>query len=171
MLFRLDDVGVLLPVDHPLAAGPVPVAALAGERLLLGPDDPASEFDEFVNELCRGAGFPPRRYPGSVTSAQVAADLVHRGRCVQVLPSSGAPTSAGLVWQPLLPAARYPWSVLWRADDEAEHVSAFLRSAAGCRPSPAGCCRRARRPGEPASEHPVITVADDTCTKWSPPQR
>jgi DNA-binding transcriptional LysR family regulator len=129
ILFRLDPLGVLLPADHPLATRPVPVAALVDERLLLGPEDRASEFDEFVNELCRAAGFPPSRYPGSVTSAQVAADLVLRGRCVQVLPSSCAQTSTGLVWQPLLPAACYPWSVLWRADDQAEHVSAFLRSA------------------------------------------
>jgi DNA-binding transcriptional LysR family regulator len=129
VLFRLDPVGVLLPADHPLATGPVPVAALSDERLLLGPEDPAPEFDEFVNELCRAAGFSPLRYPGSVTSTPVAADLVLRGRCVQCLPSSCAQTSAGLVWQPLLPDARYPWSVLWRADDRAEHVSAFLRSA------------------------------------------
>jgi DNA-binding transcriptional LysR family regulator len=129
MLFRLDPVGVLLPADHPLATGPVPVSALAGERLLLGSEDPAPEFDEFVDELCRAAGFSPARYPGSVTSPQVAADLVLRGRCVQCLPRSCAETPAGLVWQPLLPEARYPWSVLWRADDRAEHVSAFLRSA------------------------------------------
>ena len=63
MLFRLDPVGVLLPADHPLAAGPVPVPALAGERLLLGPEDPAAEFDGFVDELCRAAGFFPRPLP------------------------------------------------------------------------------------------------------------
>jgi DNA-binding transcriptional LysR family regulator len=129
MPLRFDPVGVLLPTDHPLAIGPVPVAALAGERLLLGPEDAALEFDEFVNELCRSAGFSPTRYPGSVTSPRVAADLVLRGRCVLCVPSSCAQTPSGLVWQPLLPTACYPWSVLWRADEDAEHVSAFLRSA------------------------------------------
>jgi DNA-binding transcriptional LysR family regulator len=129
MLFWLDPVGVLLPAGHPQATGPVPIGALATERLLLGPEEPASEFDEFVNELCRSAGFSPTRYPGSVTSAPVAADLILRGRCVQCVPSSCARTVPGLVWQPLLPAARYPWSVLWRADDDGEAVSAFLRSA------------------------------------------
>lgn len=127
-LFRLDPVGVLLPADHPLAAGPVPVAALADERLLLGSADPAPEFDEFVDELCRSAGVVPVRYPGSVTSAQVAADLVLRGRCVQCLPRPDA-APAGLVWRPLAPEARYPWSVLWRDGDRSEQVSAFLRSA------------------------------------------
>jgi DNA-binding transcriptional LysR family regulator len=130
MLFRLDPLGVLLAQGHPLAAGPVPIAALAGERLLLGPEERAPEFDEFVNELCRSAGFSPARYPGSVTSAQVAADLVLQRRCVLCLPSSCVPALPGLVWQPLVaPAARYPWSVLWRVDDRAEQVSAFVRSA------------------------------------------
>jgi DNA-binding transcriptional LysR family regulator len=130
MLFRLDPLGVLLAQGHPLAAAPVPVGALAGQRLLLGPEDRAPEFDEFVNELCRSAGFSPTRYPGCVTSARVAADLVLQRRCVLCLPSSCAPALPGLVWQPLVaPAARYPWSVLWRVDDRAEHVSAFVRSA------------------------------------------
>ncbi len=130
MLFRLDPLGVLLAQGHPLAAAPVPVAALADQRLLLGPEDRAPEFDEFVNELCRSVGFSPMRYPGSVTSARVAADLVLQRRCVLCLPSSCAPALPGLVWQPLVaPGARYPWSVLWRVDDRAEHVSAFVRAA------------------------------------------
>ncbi|HEY6746665.1 MAG TPA: LysR substrate-binding domain-containing protein [Mycobacteriales bacterium] len=130
MLFRLDPLGVLLPECHPLAAGPVPVAALAGQRLLLGPEDRAPEFDEFVNELCRSAGFSPTRYPGSVASARVAADLVLQRQCVLCLPASSATARPGLVWQPLVaPAARYPWSVLWRAGDRTQPVSAFVRAA------------------------------------------
>lgn len=130
MLFRLDPLGVLLTECHPLAAGPVPVAALAGQRLLLGPEDRAPEFDEFVNELCRSAGFSPTRYPGSVASTRVAADLVLQRQCLLCLPASSATALPGLVWQPLVaPAARYPWSVLWRADDRTEPVSAFVRSA------------------------------------------
>jgi hypothetical protein len=36
----------------------------------------------------------------------------------------------GIVWKPLVnPPSRYPWSVLWRAGDPSEHVSAFLRAA------------------------------------------
>jgi DNA-binding transcriptional LysR family regulator len=130
MLFRLDPLGVLLTECHPLAAAPVPVAALAGQRLLLGPEDRAPEFDEFVNELCRSAGFSPTCYPGRVASARVAADLVLQRKCVLCLPASSATALPGLVWQPLVaPTARYPWSVLWRADDRTEAVSAFVRSA------------------------------------------
>ncbi len=130
MLFRLDPLGVLLPADHPLASGAVPVAELAGQRLLLGPEGRAPEYDHFVNELCRSAGFSPTRYPGSVTSPQAAVDLVQQGRCLACLPSSCVPLAGRVVWQPLVaPAVRYPWSVLWRADDEAGHVAAFVRSA------------------------------------------
>ena len=131
MLFRLDPLGVLLPAGHPLAAGPVQVTALAGQRMLLGPPDRAPEFDEFVDELCRSAGFAPTRYPGCVTSARVAADLVLRGRCVVCLPCSAvSSTGPGLVWQPLVsPTVQYPWSVLWRADDGAGAVSDFVRAA------------------------------------------
>ena len=131
VLFRLDPLGVLLPAGHPLAAGPVQVTALAGQRMLLGPPDRAPEFDEFVDELCRSAGFAPTRYPGCVTSARVAADLVLRGRCVVCLPCSAvSSTGPGLVWQPLVaPTVQYPWSVLWRADDGAGAVSDFVRAA------------------------------------------
>jgi DNA-binding transcriptional LysR family regulator len=131
MLFRLDPLGVLLPETHPLGACPVPVAELAGQRILLGPPERAPEFDEFVDELCRSVGFAPTRYPGCVTSARVAADLVLRGRCVSCLPCSAVSTTgSGLVWQPLVaPTAQYPWSVLWRADDSAGPVSDFVRAA------------------------------------------
>ena len=129
MLFRLDPLGVLLREDWQPASGAVPVAALAHERLLLHPDGRAPEFDQFVNELCRSAGFSPTRYPGTVSSRAAATDLVLRGRCVVFTPASCVPNAVRVVWRPLVaPSARYPWSVLWRADDDAPHVAEFLRT-------------------------------------------
>lgn len=65
-----------------------------------------------------------------MAGARVAADLVLQRRCVRCLPASSATALPGLVWRPLVaPAARYPWSVLWRADDRTEAVSAFVRNA------------------------------------------
>jgi hypothetical protein len=37
---------------------------------------------------------------------------------------------AGIVWRPLVePVSRYPWSVLWRLGDGAEHVRAVVAAA------------------------------------------
>ena len=131
MLFRLDPLGVLLAQGHPLAAGPVPIAALAGERLLLGPGGAGAGVRRVRQRAVPVRRVLPARYPGSVTSAQVAADLVLQ-RPVRAVParpraSPARPGWSGSRWS--RPAARYPWSVLWRVDDRAEQVSAFVRSA------------------------------------------
>jgi DNA-binding transcriptional LysR family regulator len=130
-LFRLDPLGVLVPDDHHFAGlVRVPVAALAAEPILLAEDAQAPEFNQFVVELCREADFVPTVYEGTVESSRAAADLVARGRCVYCVPSSCAWTLPGTVWRPLSePAPLYPWSILWRADETAEHVKAVITHA------------------------------------------
>jgi DNA-binding transcriptional LysR family regulator len=133
-LFRLDPLGVLVPDSHRLAALPaVPVAALAAEPLLLAEKSRAPEFNQFVIELCRSVGFIPTVYRGTVDSIRAAADLVVQGRCVVCAPAScrsAVPEISELVWRPLTePSSHYPWSVLWRADDDSEHVRAVVVSA------------------------------------------
>ena len=130
-LFRLDPLGVLIPEGHRFAVqSAVPVAALAAEPLLLAEEARAPEFNQFVIELCRSVGFAPTLYRGSVESIRAAVDLVAQQRCVLCAPSSCVSPPAGIVWKPLVnPPSRYPWSVLWRAGDPSEHVSAFLRAA------------------------------------------
>jgi DNA-binding transcriptional LysR family regulator len=130
-LVRLDPLGVLLADGHPFAALPsVPVAKLAAEPLLLSPDGRAPEFNQFVAELCRSAGFAPSLYRGSVHSIRGAADLIDQGRCMACVPASYASEYPGIVWRPLTePVSLYPWSVLWRADDESEHVRAVVACA------------------------------------------
>jgi len=126
-LFRLDPLGVLIADDHPLASlDTVPVAALAAEPLLLEEDERAPEFNQFVVELCRSVGFTPTLYRGTVQSMQAAAELVVHGRCVVSVPSSCAQAALpGVAWKPLVePVSRYPWSLLWRAGDQSEHVEA-----------------------------------------------
>ncbi len=81
-------------------------------------------------ELCRSVGFIPTLYRGTVDSILASADLVAQQRCVLCAPSSCVPTPAGIVWRPLVaPLSRYPWSVLWRAGDSSEHVSALVDTA------------------------------------------
>ncbi|HVB43061.1 MAG TPA: LysR family transcriptional regulator [Streptosporangiaceae bacterium] len=130
-LVRLDPLGVLVADSHPFAAlEAVPVAMLAEEPLLLSPDGRAPEFNQFVAELCRSVGFVPSLYRGSVHSIRGAADLIDQGRCLACVPASYASEYAGIVWRPLTaPPSLYPWSVLWRADDDSEHVRAVVACA------------------------------------------
>jgi DNA-binding transcriptional LysR family regulator len=127
-LFRLDPLGVLVHEGHQFAALPgVPVATLPAEPLLLAEEARAPEFNQFVIELCRSAGFVPTVYRGTVESIWAATDLVVQGRCVVCAPASCRSAVPGIVWRPLVqPVSRYPWSVLWRANDRSEHTRAAV---------------------------------------------
>jgi DNA-binding transcriptional LysR family regulator len=130
-LFRLDPLGVLTAGEHRLARyDAVPVAALAEEPLLLSEQDRSPEFNQFVIELCRSVGFTPTVYRGTVESIRGAVDLVVQHRCLLCAPSSCAGALQGLRWIPLIdPPSRYPWSVLWRADDHSPPVRAVVHCA------------------------------------------
>ncbi|WP_336207257.1 LysR substrate-binding domain-containing protein [Nonomuraea sp. LPB2021202275-12-8] len=131
LLFRRDPLGVLVPAGHRFSGSAgVPVADLAREPLLLAGAGQAPEFNEFVVELCRSAGFTPTVYEGTVESIRAAADLVAQGRCLYCVPSSCVSALPGSTWRPLTePVSAYPWSILWRAGDESEHVRAIVSSA------------------------------------------
>lgn len=130
-LFRLDPLGVLVCQGHRFASSPgVPVAALAEEPLLLAEEQRAPEFNQFVIELCRSVGFLPAVYRGTVESIRAAVDLVAQGRTVLCAPASCVPAHPGVVWRPLVePVSRYPWSVLWRAEDHSKPVRAMVSCA------------------------------------------
>jgi DNA-binding transcriptional LysR family regulator len=129
-LFRLDPLGVLVPEGHRLARLPaVPLSLLDGECLLLPDERQAPETVQFLTDLCRSCGFLPDRFRGSVHGLRAGADLVARSRCLMVLPESAVPQADGR-WLPLAePAPRYPWSLLWRAQDARPHVSALVTTA------------------------------------------
>lgn len=130
-LIRRDLLGVLMPADHRFSAlDAVPVKTLAGEPLLLAEDGQAPEFNEFVIDVCQSAGFTPCVYPGSVESIHAAAFLVAARRCLYCVPSSCTAVLRRTVWRPLAePRSYYPWSVLWRADDDTQQVRAVLACA------------------------------------------
>ncbi|WP_147268725.1 LysR family transcriptional regulator [Sphaerisporangium album] len=131
-LVRLDPLGVLVPDAHRFAAlAGVPVASLADEPLLLGEEAQTPEFNQFVIELCRSAGFTPTIYEGTVQSTRAAADLVLQQRCVLCVPSSSRTSNRpGTVWRPLIePITHYPWSLLWRSGDPSVHVATVIDSA------------------------------------------
>jgi DNA-binding transcriptional LysR family regulator len=130
-LIRIDAFGVLIPKTHCLSeSSQVPVAALGDETLLLPGHDRAPEFNQFVFELCRSAGFVPRAYPGSVQSIRAALDLVSEGRCLACVPSSCAVLHPEIIWKRLIePVSYYPWSLLWRSVDHSPHSHTVLSYA------------------------------------------
>jgi DNA-binding transcriptional LysR family regulator len=130
-LFRHDPLGVLVPNGHRFASmDGVPVATLAQEPLLLSEDAQAPEFNQFVIEMCRAAGFTPAVYEGTVESIRAAGDLVATGRCLYCVPSSCISALPGTIWRPLSdPVSHYPWSILWRAGDTTDHVNALITCA------------------------------------------
>lgn len=130
-LFRRDPLGVLVPEGHRFTAMEgVPVPTLAEEPLLLAADEQAPEFNQFVVELCRSAGFTPTVYEGTVESIRAAAELVRQGRCLYCVPSSCTAALPGTVWRPLVePVAYYPWSILWRSHDDRDHIRAVVACA------------------------------------------
>ncbi|GAA4619162.1 LysR family transcriptional regulator [Actinoallomurus liliacearum] len=130
-LFRKDPLGVLVPDGHRFTCSDgVPVATLAQEPLLLAEDVQAPEFNQFVVEMCRSAGFTPAVYEGSVESIRAAAALVAAGRCLYCVPSSCIAALPGTIWRPLIePESHYPWSILWRATDASDHVRAIVTCA------------------------------------------
>jgi DNA-binding transcriptional LysR family regulator len=130
-LFRDDPLGVLVPTGHPFTElDGIPVAVLAQEPLLLAEDGQAPEFNQFVVEMCRSAGFTPAVYEGTVESIRAAADLVAAGRCLYCVPSSCISALPGTIWRPLIdPESHYPWSILWRASDDTDHVRALINCA------------------------------------------
>lgn len=121
---RLDQVGLLMSACHALAGvGQLPVNRLAGEPLLMSGDEQGPEFNQFVLEICRGLGLAPTVYPGSAQSVLGAADLVIEGACVLCVPRSCAIPLTGTRWVPFVePTVWYPWSILWRRDDQSEPV-------------------------------------------------
>jgi DNA-binding transcriptional LysR family regulator len=132
-LFRRDRLGVLVPRGHRFAdLDAVPVEALAREPLLLAEEMKAPEFNQFTVEMCRAAGFTPTVYQGTVDSIRAASTLVAQGRCLYCVPASCISALPGTIWRPLTePASFYPWSILWRADDDSDHVRAVVACARG----------------------------------------
>jgi DNA-binding transcriptional LysR family regulator len=130
---RLDPLGVLVGISHRFVhRQSIPVALLKGDSLLFADHDWAPQFNEFVDELCRSAGFTPTAYPGTVQSVRGAVELIREGRCVACVPRSCRPTPGGTRWLPLVePAPYYPWSLLWRASDQRPATGCVLRCARG----------------------------------------
>jgi DNA-binding transcriptional LysR family regulator len=129
-LVRRERVLVAMAADHPLAAqDEVPVARLADVELLLPSQDAAAEWVDFVHDVCRAAGFAPRRWPGVTHGSISAAEVLRDGGCVTPTAAWVEPLD-GLAFRPLVdPTPLLPWSLAWRADDQRAELAALVECA------------------------------------------
>ena len=118
---------LMLPESHRLAAlAEVPLAALAGEPLILFPASPRPSWADTVIAACREAGFDPRVAQEAMESAtvvsfvaaEVGVALVPQGLRVLVRP--------GVVCRPVVPAPITRLAVVRRAGGAVATAEAFL---------------------------------------------
>ncbi|MFI6833795.1 LysR family transcriptional regulator [Kribbella sp. NPDC050241] len=128
-LIGREPLGVALPMDHRLAvAAAVAVQDLAEETHYLPRDDFAPEWNEFILDCYRTAGFAPRRHPASTDGTGSALELVRAGECV-ALGLLSTPCPPGVVVRPLVAGVPlYTWSLRWR--ESAQTPTAALTALA-----------------------------------------
>jgi DNA-binding transcriptional LysR family regulator len=132
-----DPLDVVLPVDHPAAAGPsVRLADLAGEEWIVG--NPGGCCAEIALAACAGAGFSPDVRHRSNDWDAIAA-LVAAGAGVAVVPRLAQPLRpAGLAVIPVTgpPPARHIFAAVRAGAEHSPDVAAVLaelRTAAAAR--------------------------------------
>jgi len=127
---------IVLPAEHRLAAAlEVPLEALAGERLIVGPRRQNPPAYDYFLQACRLAGFTPRINPiagsGVYTQATLARTVAADRDPAVVLHGSGAGHALpGVVARPIADFS-VPLSVAWRDGDDSPLVLAFRRLVAG----------------------------------------
>ncbi|MCX4728061.1 LysR family transcriptional regulator [Streptomyces sp. NBC_01306] len=129
-LVRLEPQGVLMSADHPLTAGSdVDVHALVDETVLVhARHDNPGHYDAITGILDR-AGISPR-----LRERQLSFDASHmpvtQGEAVSIVGESALPgLPAGLVWQPLSPAATIEIHLLTRGGTERPATARLLEVA------------------------------------------
>jgi DNA-binding transcriptional LysR family regulator len=128
---RRERQGLLVRRDHPLAGSlTVPVAALAGETLLMHPRESNPAHYDAILELCRAQGVEPR-----IMLRNLSFDLrqlpVLQGEAVAIV---GESSSAGLPddlrWLPLVPDAHVDVVLLTRRHDRSPATDRVSEAAA-----------------------------------------
>jgi DNA-binding transcriptional LysR family regulator len=123
-----DPIVAVLPEDHPLAAQPIAITALAGERFVMCDRSATPVLFDSIVGLCSSAGFSPEIVNTSATWPGVLT-LVESGEGIALVPSGvrHLPTP-GLVFQELLPETTYVGlSVVWDPRNETPLLNDFLK--------------------------------------------
>lgn len=101
-IIRKEKTVVLLPEKHRLSSRrTIPLAALAGEPLIIHPSTPRPSWADFVIGLCRNAGFEPHISQQAIRTS-TAASFVAAGLGLTLMPESlKGLVPRGVVYRPL----------------------------------------------------------------------
>jgi DNA-binding transcriptional LysR family regulator len=123
-----DPILVALPIDHPLAPGPVTMDALATERFVTADRRANPSLFASILGLCARAGFSPNLVNSSATWSGVLT-LVESGEGVALVPSGVRYLATpGVVFAEIAPeTAHVGLSVAWDPRNEGPIVQNFLR--------------------------------------------
>jgi DNA-binding transcriptional LysR family regulator len=133
---RVEPVAAVLSGDHPLAGGgPIRLADLAEETLLLFPRELAPTYYDRIIGACERAGFHPRVTALRNPAASLARLL--NVREVGLIPASFAfhlaEAQDGIVARHVMhPKILVEWSIVWSAGAPSAAVARFLGSARCC---------------------------------------
>jgi DNA-binding transcriptional LysR family regulator len=122
-----DPIVAVLPKGHPLAPGPIPVAALSQENFVMyARESNAPLFDTIIG-LCKDAGFSPH-VVNTPDLAQTLLTLVEAGEGIALVPSGVRHLRPrGLVFCRLRPdTARVGLVMAWRPEPESAVQKALL---------------------------------------------
>jgi DNA-binding transcriptional LysR family regulator len=127
---RHEPQGLLVRSDHPLAGqAAVPIAELAGERLLLHPREANPGHYDAIVELCREHGFEPQVLLRSL-SFDLAYTPIARGDAVAIIGESSRYGLPGeLRWLPLSPPATLEVSLVARRYNRSAAAERLLETA------------------------------------------
>ncbi|WP_171170009.1 LysR substrate-binding domain-containing protein [Streptomyces sp. I05A-00742] len=126
MPVRLEPIGVVLPVGHPLAdRDEVPLAALADHPLLVHTADEAAEWRDWIDRAIGAFGLRTALRVRGHGHAAVHATV--RARGYPALSPATGPLPEGLTLRPLTdPVPLYPWHAVWNTTTAAPSVNRIL---------------------------------------------
>ena len=129
MLLERDQLAVVLPAGHPLAAQPeLELAALRHEKFICYPQ--YSAVNTVFIEACRRAGFVPD-VAQEVSETSTLLSFVAAGLGIGLLPMSQYfPHDTKLVFRPLRNAPSVDLAIAWKAGNPSALVQNFLRLCA-----------------------------------------
>lgn len=137
-LVAREPLGIVLPVDHPLAdESAVDLADAADDGFITTPDSAGSALQQLAMQACVRAGFRPRVIQ-EVTDPFLILTLVSAGMGVALMASSAAEiTPAGAVFRPL--RAEPTWmqhGIAWLDENPSPVLRAVLDVAREVLPTP-----------------------------------
>jgi DNA-binding transcriptional LysR family regulator len=131
-LVQLTPSAAVVGAAHPLAGrssiSPADLAA-AGSELWVQDSGTSPEVHGYLRRFAEWFGLPMHRTGSNLGIEQVLGELAASGTGACLLPAYlELPPGAGVRLLPVTgPVARFPWSVIWRADDRNPALAAFLR--------------------------------------------